>query len=743
MATKNKKQNKAAQESLTQEIQNPVVTDTPNQSTGYVPQQNNSGLKDENDTYAPMTQIRDGGLWIDLKLGKGTNKKLTFADVVEKQFPGADPNKLTDEQKDAITETIIHNPGYEPGEVTKSILGDDRIAKIDESRNKPEGQQNTEQNVEPNVAPTYNGMGDIKDTVEDLEGKKADPNAPYAGIPVMNNDGTTNGYRSIFTDIKDIGYADDKVEEARKNDPTRVAAETNKNKLEGLLKKQELYNSELDNLTKKLQKDNTREGKVITNAAIKKYKELADQNAKEIEALKGDIKAEDDRAYMEAFSEDQRMKFAELNNEKYKLDRSLNYMMNDLQGDIDLYLDPNADAAKKQEAIARLQEYVPELQDNLKNRLNIASGEIANIAETVKATGNQDFIEALDNINAAIEMFNKEGLNINDPETAKQLGAFVDRLDDIVKHQDKYDLDTRYANDMKESAVNRLLFDIFDDVKSAFVFMAAIESGNPQLIRSSIDTYNNKIQQAEADYKVGQIKGIEENKVRDITGENIANFFTTSEAKPQLEFLAKQLNITEGEAQKRAIEASEKAYEEYNKYLNQMKNEGKKPEAFAAWVLQQRASNVNSASGLLGLLLGAGLMNTEQIENLIKNNLSKATEGFENGGIVGGEGVGATAGSDNTTINAREGEMVLNADQQKQLWDLVNGKGKSGKWIDNALGKVKEKQEAETPKEDPALTLDMQNTVNQALAARTQPQQKPTMQGQSLNVNKGFGKTQA
>lgn len=641
--------------------------------------------------------------------------KLTFAAIVEKRFPGADPNKLTDEQKDALTEDIINNRGYEPGDVTKAILGDDRIAKINESRNNPEGQNNTG-SVNPKSTtevPAYNGMKDIKNTVEKLEGQKADPHAPYTGIPVMNPDNTVNGYRSLGTDIKDIRYADDRVKEARMNDATRVEAESNKKKLNRLLEAEKTYEQTLDKLNKDLAKENSKTNKAIIKSTISQVSKRAKDIDDQIAAIKGDIKAENERELMNALSEDQRIKLAELNVEKTQLDRHLGYLMNDLQGDIDIFLDPNADTTVKQQSIAKLQEYIPEIQDNLKNRLNIASGELSNIAETVKSTGNEDFIEALDNINAAIEIFNQQGLNIQDPKTAKQLGAFVDRLDDIIKHQDRYDLDTRYANDMKESAVNRLLFDIFDEVKSAFVFIAAIESGNPQLIRSSIDVYNNKIQQAEADYKVGQIKGLEENKVRELTGQSIADFFTTSQAKPQLDMLREQLHIQTAEQEQELMKGLEKSFEEFNKYKAA---NPEKATDFSAWVLDR-----SNKGNPLSMLISASLQNPDSVKSVLQGLYDAFTNIF------------------------------TNSDRNEKT-DIISlgSKGKSSKWIDNALSKANAKKtekaeetesEEETPQLDPALMLDMQNTVSQALASKAAPPQAGAPQAGAPKTNNGFGRT--
>ena len=49
-----------------------------------------------------------------------------------------------------------------------------------------------------------------------------------------------------------------------------------------------------------------------------------------------------------------------------------------------------------------------------------------------------------------------------------------------------------------------------------------------------------------------------------------------------------------------------------------------------------------------------------------------AQQTFETGGVIGGFR-GATMGADDTYISARNGEMVLNANQQRQLFDIANG----------------------------------------------------------------------
>ena len=49
-----------------------------------------------------------------------------------------------------------------------------------------------------------------------------------------------------------------------------------------------------------------------------------------------------------------------------------------------------------------------------------------------------------------------------------------------------------------------------------------------------------------------------------------------------------------------------------------------------------------------------------------------ASEGFETGGVIGGYR-GATMGNDNTVASMRTGEMVINAEQQRRLFEIANG----------------------------------------------------------------------
>ena len=52
-------------------------------------------------------------------------------------------------------------------------------------------------------------------------------------------------------------------------------------------------------------------------------------------------------------------------------------------------------------------------------------------------------------------------------------------------------------------------------------------------------------------------------------------------------------------------------------------------------------------------------------------------EGHEHGGVIGNKFIGATRGSDNVVMTGRRGELVLDADQQKRLYDIANGSASS------------------------------------------------------------------
>ena len=76
------------------------------------------------------------------------------------------------------------------------------------------------------------------------------------------------------------------------------------------------------------------------------------------------------------------------------------------------------------------------------------------------------------------------------------------------------------------------------------------------------------------------------------------------------------------------------------------------------------------AGPILAALIGAS--GAVQIATITANKPKNPS--FATGGVVGGIN-GASLGSDNTMANVRSGEMILNAQQQRNLWDMANSRG--------------------------------------------------------------------
>jgi hypothetical protein len=143
-------------------------------------------------------------------------------------------------------------------------------------------------------------------------------------------------------------------------------------------------------------------------------------------------------------------------------------------------------------------------------------------------------------------------------------------------------------------------------------------------------------------------------------------------------------------------------------------------------------------------------MNFPGLKKAIENNINKATNstgdsnsnstgGYASGGIVPGN----SYSGDNLTANVNSGEMILNQEQQANLWNLINNgsnKKKTASFLDNAISKSSKKKEPEKEK-DTALIMDMQNTVGQALASRAAPPQAGAPQAGAPKTNNGFGRT--
>lgn len=125
--------------------------------------------------------------------------------------------------------------------------------------------------------------------------------------------------------------------------------------------------------------------------------------------------------------------------------------------------------------------------------------------------------------------------------------------------------------------------------------------------------------------------------------------------------------------------------EEYQEKVAAAKKEGAKTQykiEMAQWASNILMATANTAvgvtqalaqGGVAGIITGAlvGAAGAVQLASIMA---AKPIPHYATGGFVGGAN-GASMGGDNTTIAARTGELVLNANQQRALWDMITGAG--------------------------------------------------------------------
>lgn len=186
-----------------------------------------------------------------------------------------------------------------------------------------------------------------------------------------------------------------------------------------------------------------------------------------------------------------------------------------------------------------------------------------------------------------------------------------------------------------------------------------------------------------------------------------------------LENLEAQTNTELAELEKK-YEAGEMSEEEYYEKQKQIQQKAAREEykiKMFQWTASMLTATANIAEGVskaiaqggvAGIVTGAlvAAAGGVQLASIIA---SKPTPpNFYKGGIIGGAN-GATMGSDNTYIHARSGEMVLNANQQRNLWDMINGQSGRGETsLDLTVNNTQSnKVDTQFREEDGAVILDI------------------------------------
>ena len=186
-----------------------------------------------------------------------------------------------------------------------------------------------------------------------------------------------------------------------------------------------------------------------------------------------------------------------------------------------------------------------------------------------------------------------------------------------------------------------------------------------------------------------------------------------------LENLQSQTNTELMELDKK-YEAGEMSEEEYYEKQKQIQQKAAREEykiKMFQWTASMLAATANIAEGVskaiaqggvAGIVTGAlvAAAGGVQLASIIA---SKPTPpNFYKGGVIGGAN-GATMGGDNTYIHARSGEMILNAHQQRNLWDMINGQGGRGETsLDLTVNNTQSnKVDTQFREEDGAVILDI------------------------------------
>ena len=186
-----------------------------------------------------------------------------------------------------------------------------------------------------------------------------------------------------------------------------------------------------------------------------------------------------------------------------------------------------------------------------------------------------------------------------------------------------------------------------------------------------------------------------------------------------LENLQSQTNTELMELDKK-YEAGEMSEEEYYEKQKQIQQKAAREEykiKMFQWTASMLTATANIAEGVskaiaqggvAGIVTGAlvAAAGGVQLASIIASKPQPPS--FYTGGIIGGAN-GATMGGDNTYIHARKGEMILNAHQQRSLWDMINGQGGRGETsldltVNNTQANLVDTQFRE---EDGAVILDI------------------------------------
>lgn len=233
--------------------------------------------------------------------------------------------------------------------------------------------------------------------------------------------------------------------------------------------------------------------------------------------------------------------------------------------------------------------------------------------------------------------------------------------------------------------------DALEEIKmlSMDEYLKETAKGNLELAKS-ISEVASRVGELKSTIGEGGLAGLEDlqQKMEEVA-ETVSD--TTKEGPSMLEHWAAAFKDN-GKLIEETVSGLESGFGSLSSIYKQMAEDESRSEAereeaakkSAMWAKLQIAANSGTAvaKGIASAMdvpfpanLAAIASTLAAVLSAIAQAKALAAEGHYMGGVVGNSFTGATMGPDDTMINARHGELVLNARQQRELFEIANGSG--------------------------------------------------------------------
>lgn len=238
-------------------------------------------------------------------------------------------------------------------------------------------------------------------------------------------------------------------------------------------------------------------------------------------------------------------------------------------------------------------------------------------------------------------------------------------IDDLLSNENYYDEYKRQQEQLLEYQKTVNESEVLSEEEKA----EKIEEINKALMQSKKEMYASLMSDIE-DYTEQTVQ---------ISKDAAALMIQNTQAQSDAELLALEERYQKGEMEETEY------YEKQKQIKRKAAQEEYKIKMFE-WTASLLAATANVAEGVtkaiaqggvMGIINGA-LVGASGMLQIASITAARPTPpNFWQGGFIGGMN-GASMGGDNTYIHARTGELVINAAQQRHLWDMLNGQQQRG-----------------------------------------------------------------